>query len=274
MIEFLFAQYDAATKIEAMHKGGELSNHDRGYWVEQGPAIRRSLKYLAEVVTSLAPCEPPRLAKDALLRNLETIVICAEEMVKFYVLSDQTHGVYPDRTTFRVFPEGGELYYELDVDCGDQFNDLSERIRLDAQRRSGFIEGKEVNVDLDFQGDILDAAFQADFGFTYRDAILTLRHLIDTAVVPEDRFDVPFVRRAAIVEAYHEDKGWPRESAESILDGFSITQEAMKTDGRVIYKPQQEYRALRRGLVEIPHQRRSSLDVVEIHGARVPSLFG
>ena len=105
-----------------------------------------------------------------------------------------------------MFPEGGDLYYELDVDCGDQFADFSKRIRLDAQRRAEFIDGKEANVDLDFQGHELDAAFDAEFGFTYRDSISMLRHLIDTTIVPDQSFDVPFVRREAIVDGFHEDR--------------------------------------------------------------------
>jgi len=247
LIEFLLAQYDASSQIEELHKRNELSDSDRGYWAEQGPAIRRSIKYLAELVTSLAPSQPPALPRNELIHNLERIVICGEELVKFYILSDQTHGVHPENTTFRVFPEGGELYYELDVDY------FSERIRLDTQRRDEFIDGK-VNVDLDFQGHELDAAFNAEFGLTYCDSILTLRHLIDTTVVPDQRFDVPFVRREGVVDAFHEDKGWPRESAGLVLDGFSVTQTAMEEDGRVIYKPQQEYRALRRGFFEMPHE--------------------
>ena len=252
LIAFLLAQYDASSHIQELYDGNGLSDSDHTYWAEQGPAIRRSIKYLAELVTSLAPREPTLLSRNELVANVERIFTCGEELVRFYILSDQTHGVHRNDTTFQVFPEGGGLYYQLDVDNDDQFDSLKERIWHDARRRAEFIDGKEVNGDLDFQGQQLDAAFNAEFGFTYRDGIQTLKHLIDTAVPPDHGFDVPFVRREAIVDVFHEYKGWTRESAEALLDGFSVTKAAM--EGRRIHKPQQEYRALRRGFFEMPHE--------------------
>ncbi len=232
-----------------------MSHDDAGYWAEHGPLIRRSLKYLAELVTKQAPIREFRLRRSDLIRNLEALLICGEMLVEMYILSDQTYGLHPDNTTLTIFPEGADLYWELEVDKSDQFADLAERVRLDTERRGALIPGKQPSLDFDFQGAELDTAFQEEFGFTYREAMQALRHLADTAVVINPKaFDVPFVHRDTIIEWWHEDRGWSEDTIARLLDGFTVTTAAMELEGRQVFKPKQEHRAYRRGFFEMPHE--------------------
>ena len=261
LMEFLLAQYDASAAIEDSFKKGALRPDDSSYWPKHGPVIRRALKYLAEIITSLAPTETPQLPRSALLSNLETIVISAEKLVELYMLSDQTHGLPREKATLTIYPQGRELYWEVEVEgFDDRHRDLSHRIRMDLKRRRTCITGKEPGLDMDYQGSALDADFEAEFGFTYRQAVQVLWHLIDTDVVPDRKsFDVPFVRRDLVVHGFHEDLGWPKDSVARVLDGFSIGKASLQEEGRTIFKPKQEYRAFRRAFFEMPHETGSHL---------------
>jgi hypothetical protein len=254
LLEFVLGQYDATVEIEREHKTGCLTGEDRAYWGERGPVIRRALKHLAEMITMLAPPEVPELDSSALLLNLDTIVIYAEMLVELYSLSDQTHGVHPNDTVLTICPEGRLDYLELKVKDFERYSDFPSRVRRDTERQQVYLPGLPVRYDLDFQAVLLDEAFQAEFGFSYKDAIRIFMYLIDNAVVPDrGSFDIPFVRREHIVEQMSQMRGWLSASIDRLLTGFSLTKSAMEGEGRVIYKPKQEYRALRRGFFEMPH---------------------
>ncbi len=254
LLEFILAQYDAATEIEGKYRAGQLSGEEAAYWADRGKGIRRALKHLAETVTLLAPPEAPLLDPDALALNLDTIVICGEILVNLYIMSDQTHGVHPNDTVLTIHPEGALDYVELRVKDFKKYSDFPSRVRRDAARQEVYLPSLLPHFDLGYQSAALDAAFRAEFGFSYKDAIHALAQLIDEAVVQDrESFDVPFVRRDQIVDRVREAMGWAPASVERLLAGFTLTKEAMEDEGRVIYKPKQEHRALRRGFFEMPH---------------------
>jgi hypothetical protein len=254
LLEFVLGQYDAAAEIEEKHKAGQLPGEEAAYWAEQGPGIRRALKHLAEMITLLDPQEAPQLDPGALSLNLDTIVICAEMLVELYILSDQTHGVHPDDTAFTIYPEGALVYWELQVQHFEKYSDFPTRIRRDTTRQKAYLSRRPLRYDLDYQAAALDAAFHAEFGFSYKDMIRALMEFIDKAVVPNHgNFDIPFVRREQMVEHLRQATGWAPASIERLLAGFSLTKATMEREGRVIYKPKQEYRAFRRGFFEMPH---------------------
>ncbi len=175
------------------------------------------------------------------------------ELVELYNLSDQTHGAHPNDTFLTICPEGTLDYVVLEIKDFERFSGYGGRIDTDTNRQREYLSEKPLRYNLDFQAAELDAAFQAEFGFGYKDAIQTLMHLIDTAVVPDkDSFDVPFVRRDSIIDVLVAGRSWPRTSVERLLAGFSLTQ--AKAEERLLHKPKQEYRALRRGFFEMPHE--------------------
>ncbi|MBX9787541.1 MAG: hypothetical protein K2Y37_01370 [Pirellulales bacterium] len=255
LMEFLLGQYDAAAKVTQLHKSGRLSGDDTAYWANHGPLIRRALKHLAEVVAMLAPPEAPALERAAMPLNLDTIVICSEMLVQLYHLSDQTHGVHPDDTVLTIHPEGTLDYLELKVQHFERYSDFPSRIGRDTARQKEYLAGLPLRYDLNYQAAELDEGFRAAFGFGYKDGIQALMQVVDGAVVPDpDSFDVPFVRRALIIEQIRQATGWHADAIEQLLDGFSLPKLKMEQENRTIFKPKQEYRALRRAFFEMPHE--------------------
>lgn len=254
LMEFVLAQYDLTAEINLKRQQDALPAEDAAYWDENGPRIRRALKHLAEVVIMLGPPEAPALDPDALFLNVDTIVICAELLVDFYNLSDQTHGVHPNETVLTIHPEGRADYLELTVENYQRFSDFPARLARDTARQKDYLPGVPLRYDLDYQAAELDGAFRVVFGFGYKDAIQILMQLIDRAVVPgPGNFDVPFVRRDQMVEQVRQTTGWAPPSIDRLLAGFSLTKAKMEEEKRAIYKPKQEYRAFRRGFFEMPH---------------------
>ncbi|OWK37397.1 hypothetical protein [Fimbriiglobus ruber] len=253
LMEFLLGQYDFTAQIVEKQKAGQLSSDERTYWSSRGPIIRRALKHLAEIVAMLAPPETPNLDPAALPLNLDTIMIAGEMLVELYVMSDQTHGLHPDETTLTIHPEGGLDYLSLNVKDFERYRGLSARIGRDTARQSMYLAGKPLRYDLDYQASELDAAFKGEFGFTYKQGVQALQELIDKAVVPDPgSFDVPFARRELMTDRVVELTGAGRASVDRFIAGFSLTKGQL--EGRLIFKPKQEYRALRRGFFEMPHE--------------------
>lgn len=253
LMEFLLGQYDTTVEIVGKSKKGELSDKDAAYWAPRGPTIRRALKHLAEVVTMLAPSEAPALDAGALPLNLDTIVICGELLVELYMLSDQTHGLHPNETELTIRPEGELDYLVLTVRDFERFAGFHDRINRDTARQGQYLSGTPLRYDLDYQAALLDAGFTAAFGFGYKDAIQALMKLIDGATADAGAFDVPFASRATMVEFVRQNAGWPVPAIERLIAGFSLTKANMEEEKRVIFKPKQEYRALRRAFFEMPH---------------------
>lgn len=253
LMEFLLGQYDITAIVLEKQKKGSLNADDQEYWARHGPIIRRALKHLAEVVAGLAPPEAPTLDPAALLLNLDTIVICGEMLVELYILSDQTHGLHPNDSTLKIHPEGGLDYLSITVKDFERYNEFPHRIDDNASRQSKYLARKPLRFDLDFQAMELDSTFKSEFGFTYKQGIQALQQLIDKVIVPDSKsFNVPFVRRESMIDGVVQLTGVKRTLVERFIKGFSLTKAQL--EGRLIYKPKQEYRALRRGFFEMPHK--------------------
>ena len=178
--------------------------------------------------------------------------ICAEQMVKLYNLSDQTYLLFPDDTVFHVFSEGGRLYWslELDIPCPLE---MADRVRIDTLHRDRFVPALSYETNHVEHDKVLAASFRDTVGVSYEEALGVLKLFIEEAQPPDDGFSVPFIHFEPTVNNLSRLSGYPRESIEQVLAGFSISKTNMESEGREVWKPKQEYRALRRGFFEFPH---------------------
>ena len=108
-LEYLLFQYDKSGVIDKLNKNNDLKENERKRWDEIGPIVRRAIKYLAELVvkkmTRVEYYVPPNT------QNLlmEKVWISAEELIRLYNLSEQTYSIFPDKTTFEIFPLNSEI---------------------------------------------------------------------------------------------------------------------------------------------------------------------
>lgn len=252
LLRFVLYQYDESARIETLYKDDQLSEEEKQLWSELGPEFRRTAKYLAERIVLFAPQEAPSAAKDDLLLILEKVWICVEELVSYYVLSDQTFMIFPESTALVIFPEGEYHYWTLDVDNQCALA-MQERVRVDTVNRGRFISGLSFDRNLVEHEKVLAEPFRNTIGISYHEAIGILKTLIDGAEPPEDGFPIPFIHFENTCAILASGFGFSLEAIKRTLRGFSISRPDLESEGREIWKPKQEYRAFRRGFFEVEH---------------------
>ncbi len=254
-VEFLLFQYGESSKVEfTVYREGKLNVHDRADWVAIGPIFRRAVKYLIELAVQLAPEEQPAASEDYLLSVLDRVWICTEELIELYILSDQTFLIFPDDTTLTIYPEGGQVYWSLDLDkyklCSTLFH---QRVRDDTINRERFLPASQFDTDIDEHEVVLASAFKDTVGLTYREALQVIQSLMVETIPSGEGFPIPFMHREIAIVQLSKFFGFSEEAIGRALDGFSLSKENMDTEGREVWKPKQEYRAFRRGFFVLPH---------------------
>lgn len=253
LLECILTQYDRTAEIDTKHKRGLLGSTDATYWQENGPVIRRSLKYIAEVVSHCRPPISVNLPEATLLVSLEEIIIAAEMMVQLYILSDQTYGLIPDETTFVIHPDGAEDYWELQVAHPARIAGIRERSWNDMQLRDRYLATPQPYEDEPLQARFLDTICSQELGFPYSMALHTLRAIVNKTTAGGEVGDIPFVNRSYLIASLSEDLHLPQSVVERLIDGFTIRVECAMSEGRRLWCPKQEYRPNRRGFFEATH---------------------
>jgi len=252
LLKFLLFQYEESMAVDSVYKSEQLNSKERVRWIELGPIFRRAVKYLAERVVMTMPERDPNVSRANLLERLDAVWICVEELTVLYTLSDQTFMVFPGETTFEILPRGEQKYWRLKVDNECAIN-MRERVFVDTANRERFVPQPSFEVDTERHDDFLAGAFVEEIGTTYLQAIGVLRTVIEVSEPDPNRFPIPFIHRETVIEKLCQYLGISRASVAQILAGFSLNKEQLQTEGRKVWKPKQEYRALRRGFFEVPH---------------------
>ena len=121
-----------------LYKKDKLNDVKKDEWANLGSNLRRAIKYLAERVTLFEPDQAPISPKSELLATLERVWICAEELVRYYMLSDQTFSIFPDATVLEILPKGQINYWILEIIDNPCAVDLQEHVRIDTANRDHF----------------------------------------------------------------------------------------------------------------------------------------
>jgi hypothetical protein len=248
-MEFALAQYDKSCEIPSK----SLSDQERERWAELGPVYRRAIKYLAECTVMLAPDEAPTASKEEMQRLMEKCFICAEELVRQSQLSSQTFVLFPDDTALEIRPEGELEWFVLTITDAAKYEGFRQRIDTDTAARKDVINEHKTLYDRGRLARVVDPVFKSEFGLTLTEVLSFVSKVINNTVQPSDGFDVPFVREQQLVDALVEHQSLSEAQAKIILDGLAIRQASMQTEGRVVWKPKQEYRAFFRPFFEFPH---------------------
>ena len=251
-IELILSQYDITGILESHRKAGTLRGNALVRWQQLGPVLRRALKYLAEKVTMTAPSEAPAASDHQIIPLTDEVFISAEELVELSIVSEQTYSVAPDESLLIVHPPGRDLYIEVGTTNG-RLREFPHRVTRDTRHRGTFIPGTHFIYDVQRHADALDLPFDKDHGIPFSLALDVLRTLLRQSLPPPDSFGIPFVRKDDVLTGLGEAFGVAEDRIALVLSGFSLTKEKMVQEGRVIWKPQQEHRAYRRAIFELPH---------------------
>jgi len=252
-IEFVLAEYDVSGRIVWKVRKLAADHPDQVRWAEFGPIFRRTAKFLAERLVLLAPNdEVPRAPEHELLDALDEAWICTEEIVRYYMLSDQTYSLLPDDTLLTIAAPGVSAYFDLSI-TKPEFEGIQSRVREDTRNRGIYILNDQFLFDVAKHEEFLGPPLKATIGIGYEEALGVRLRLIEGAQPVPGGLPIPFVHRQNAINQLASDLGVPADSVAAALDGFTLTKAKMENENRVVWRPKQENRAYRRAFFEFPH---------------------
>ncbi|MBC7971890.1 MAG: hypothetical protein H7Z11_17500 [Verrucomicrobia bacterium] len=250
-MEFVLFEFDQASLIEEKYKHGQLSGEEVGKWTQIGSLFRRSAKYLAERIVLLQPEEAPDTPEESLIEMLDDIWIAAEEMVHLYLLSDQTFMVFPDHTTFEIYPEDGRDFWNLEInrECN-----IQELVKRDTAHRCSVVGADSTFVmNLNVHKQVIGKPLKETIGASYAEMVNLLAIIIKDSQPAPQSFPTLFLHRSNLIDTLHQHTGLTKKAVEIVLDGFTIKKADMEAEKRELWRPKQEYRTFRRGFFEMTH---------------------
>ena len=125
-------------------------------------------------------------------------------------------------------------------------------VEVDRNNRQRFISGLTFDTNPVSQCAVLDSYFDKAFGISFGHFLDFLRHAIDDPLPHPKGFPIPFINLEGFVKA-GATSGINQDLVRKILAGFTLHKAAMEREGRVMWNPKQEFRALRRAFFEFPH---------------------
>lgn len=260
-MEFVLYQFDMASAawratpdevtLEAARESGEFS------------VVRRGLKYLAERTAmrasapEFAPADPP-----GLFHYVEEALFISRMLADLYLASDRAYYILPGEMELELFGEDvvldgvkWPLPFRLMPDKPYEALDVtfSARVAKDRVNREKYFPKDTMNFDFQRQAEVLDPAFEKNFGCRFSRFLHVLAVINEQAKPDPGSYPVMFFRREGLVQDIVKNGVGGGDVASRILAGFTVTRGQMMEERRAIYHPNQEHRAFRRGYFEFPH---------------------
>jgi hypothetical protein len=261
-MEFVLHQYDVAAKawrqtpdevsVEACRKGFEFILSRRGLkFLAERTAMRMSLP-------EFAPAGPPNL-----FRYAEEAIMAGFMLAHLYMTSDKAYHIFPGEVELELYgangpelTEGRQMSFTLrSTQTNENLEALfSVRTAKDRSNRKKYFPTASLNLDFQSQAKTLDPSFEKSFGCSYGKFLHVLALINEQAKPDPGSYPVMFFARDGLIQSVaNGGMDIKVETLRVILNGFTLTRQQMKEEGREIFLPNQEHRALRRGYFEFPH---------------------
>lgn len=252
-LEFLLHTYDQAAAIEQDHKDGILNDEVSLRWQAYGPVMRRSIKYLAERIVLLEPLNTPRASKRDLVKITDSVMFCTNSMVEMYQHSDLIHIIKGTEAELHINPINIDPFMYIVLES-HAVQEMARRIRRDTLYRKNFISGLSIANDPVEHDKYLAAPLRSSIGLSYMEAMGLIKAVIAHSAPPDDGFPICFCLRSEVINQLSRASGIDEVAVVAAIEGFSIARRTMESEGRLLWKPKQEYRSYRRAFYEMPHQ--------------------
>ena len=250
-VSFLLAQHNAWEEVREANNDGQLSDDDMDFWARWGVLGKRAIHHVLEQMAVLQPGESPTADENELIWLMDRVMIAAEVMVQGAQQSTLVHAVFPDDVELRVQLDNPEEYYsfQLAPELRERMNSfVNRRTRPMPEQYRGFLNSDAKDVVAS-----LDEVFEAEHGITLTKLLGAGRAAHEFSEKAENEgFDVRFVLRDVVLDATAKNLGIQREVLEPLFAGFVLAPDAAVE--RMLWKPKQEPRILRRPYVEMPHE--------------------
>lgn len=224
-------------------------------WRSIVPVLRRAIKYIIELMCIERPIEPLQISARVAGDVLETAIDVTEVLVSLYEMSNRCFHLFPDHSEVEVFPPDSEQDLETRIKEPFMGYDTAflQRVDRDVQRRDEVIRGHLFEFQVPIHQRILDTVFENEFGYSYGTAIGILRSIIQDVTPPPNGFPTLFISRERLNE-FASRLEVSVDQLNQIVNAFTVRADSLEEDDRVLWKPKQHSRALRRGFFEFPHE--------------------
>ncbi|PIB15124.1 hypothetical protein [Vibrio rotiferianus] len=247
MLTFILSEYENYCEMSIRYKKGELSEQEIKFWGEYGSKTKRALKYLAEKIVAKLPNQVDDNIDHKVA--LSHCWIAAEEMVELYMSSQIGYSLFPEECQLII--EDSKNYNFVEFKCNKLKNAFD---KLDLH---GFSNNEELAFsppfDANVQNEYFEAVFKKYFNIDYSSCLYLIQSLIGCFNIDQnDEIKYCYFEKDKMVSCLASDYskfGLTEEQVVTLLAGFTITKD--KLEDRVLYKPKQEYRALRRAFFEV-----------------------
>jgi hypothetical protein len=187
-IQFLLHQYDETVRLGY---GDKLSVSEKDFWRTKGQQFRRALKYLCEKTAVVAQRADSDLSKKKSLKLFNHALVCAEEMVNLYHLSESTYSLFPDDIELELTKKHFNCVLRSSrALCLPEFVRLME---VDRNNRQRFVSGLTFDTNPVSQCAVLDSYFDKAYGVSFGHFLDFLRHAIDDPLPHPRGFQIPFI---------------------------------------------------------------------------------
>lgn len=261
LLEFLVWQYDLSGKVDDLLGKGKLTAQEAERWHALGPTFKRTLKYMAERITMLAPDSQTSETKMPSVKVLDEAFICAEELVDYCITADLSR-IFPNHTTIKIGHEKDPKYIEHDIDHPNyplSFRaEFQLRIAKDANIRKKFYGDRYYFKDTKKITDYLDKPMQEALGFSFTEALQILRMLKEnTRPAADNPMGTKFILQDRLIEGIADLLNKEPKVVSLMLSGVCLTKDKLldRAKGDLDYwNPQFEERAYRKPFFTMPHE--------------------
>jgi len=255
LVAFLLHQYDEANEI--LHGNGILDLNERKEWRHIEPLLRRSIKYIVELLCIQQRTGLPCIASKRDLVATEIALECGEVAADLAEMSNRVYFLFPEHCAVVVHANSNPQAITVSITGKHEGYDerFFERIVRDRNHRDRFVGPKpQFDIHTDTHMRFLDSAFSSSFGMSYAEFIAGLIAVIDgSRPAGKGHFPTLFIRRMDLIDQLRK-SGRPLDAIEAMLRGFTVTPDDLIIENRVLWNAKQQSRAFRRGFFSFPHE--------------------
>lgn len=243
---FLCSEYELYGQVEDLFKNGRLSKSEEEYWQTSAHYARRGMKHIMELLCLAGMESKEDLDLPQQEEAISLAFIAAEELVGLYMRSDYYTHILKE-STLRL-DSNKHTYFDVAQDEKEKF-DIRELMPIHRE----LIPDPNFLLDVDRHDEILKEGFVEKLGISYKNVIQVLNWIIDNNSDSDDPTRIGYCLRSEIILTLANCFSIQPSVAELIIDGFSLSADSMRKEGRELFRPKQQYRAYKRGFFRAPH---------------------
>lgn len=239
--KFLGNEYELYGQVVETFKNSQLSLEDEEYWQSYAGHARRGIKHLLELLCMVGMATGNSVnTLDEEENAVSVLFVAAEELVSLYMRSDHYRSLLDEIRL--VLDESKHVYFDVAQD-----QDVIFDIRGDVNDAEKYIPNPSFLIDSGHHNKILESGFIQKFGISYSEVLGCLQFLIEKGFELEYPGMFRHIRVQDAIDILCGALPINAQQARSIIDGFALTAQNMRTEGRELFRPKQQYRAYKRG---------------------------